>query len=126
MIAMDSESVLSSLAYAVRAARLANGWSKEEAARRAGVSSITWKRVEDDLPVQEHKLNAIGEALGWGPGRAFQLKGQRQLELPDVHAFVRDGGGDLAGAGVTNEDLFRELVALREEVNALKRKVEAP
>jgi transcriptional regulator with XRE-family HTH domain len=50
------------LADAVRQARLDRGWSKEEAARRAGISSITWKRVEDGLPVQDVKRRVI-EAL---------------------------------------------------------------
>lgn len=72
----------SRLAAAVRDARLAKGWSKEEAARKAGISSTTWKRVEDDAPVQDHKLRLIADALGWESGLAFRLKGEQYA--PDV------------------------------------------
>ncbi len=48
----------------VRRARLRRRWGKEEAGRRAGISSITWKRVEDGLPVKEMKLAAVMAALG--------------------------------------------------------------
>jgi DNA-binding XRE family transcriptional regulator len=51
----------------VAMARADLGWSKEEAARRAGISSITWKRVEDGLPVQDVKLRAVYRTLGWDP-----------------------------------------------------------
>lgn len=49
----------------VAAMRVQRGWSKEEAARRAGVSSITWKRVEDGLRVQDAKLGRVVQALGY-------------------------------------------------------------
>lgn len=55
---------LAALAKAAEAARLAKGWSKERAAREADVSSITYKRVEDGLKVQDAKLAAIKAALG--------------------------------------------------------------
>jgi len=41
------------IGVAVYRARVAKGWGKEKAANTAGVSSITWKRVEDGLAVQE-------------------------------------------------------------------------
>lgn len=54
----------------VREARIARGWSKEEAARRAGVSSITWKRVEDGMRVRETSLAKIlGAVAVGGPGQ---------------------------------------------------------
>lgn len=40
------------------------GLSKEAAARKAKISSITWKRVEDGLRVQDAKLRAILDAVG--------------------------------------------------------------
>ena len=46
---------LERLARRVERARLGQGWSKEKAAREAGISSITWKRVEDGLGVQDVK-----------------------------------------------------------------------
>jgi hypothetical protein len=54
---------IDSFAKAVVAARLERGWSKEEAARHAGISSITWKRAEDALPVQDVKRRAIERTL---------------------------------------------------------------
>lgn len=56
-----------SLAERVAAARTKKGWSKEEAARNAGISSITWKRIEDGLRVHDSKLAAALEALDMGP-----------------------------------------------------------
>lgn len=46
------------LAKRVTRARLNAGWSKEEAARRAGISPITLRRIEDALPVQDLKAAA--------------------------------------------------------------------
>lgn len=43
----------------VEATRVERGWSREEAARRAGISAITWKRVEDGLKVHDSKLAAV-------------------------------------------------------------------
>ncbi len=56
------------VAQAVKHARGTKGWSKEEAARRAKISSITWKRVEDGLRVQDTKIRGIEAALGWKAG----------------------------------------------------------
>jgi len=38
--------------------------SKEAAARAAGISSITWKRVEDGLSVHDVNLRAVARSLG--------------------------------------------------------------
>lgn len=50
---------LEALGAQVRAARLRRGMSKEGVARGAEVSSITYKRVEDGLPVREDSLAKI-------------------------------------------------------------------
>lgn len=55
---------LQELGRRVQGARLARKWGKEQAAREAGISSITWKRVEDGLSVQEAKLQAVLDAVG--------------------------------------------------------------
>ncbi|ATN90848.1 hypothetical protein SEA_LYSIDIOUS_41 [Gordonia phage Lysidious] len=47
------------------------GLSKEAAAKDAGISSITWKRVEDAQPVRDVKLRSIELTLGWDPGDAY-------------------------------------------------------
>jgi len=54
---------LAALAQIVQKTRLDRSWSKERAAREADVSSITYKRVEDGLPVQDAKRAAILNAL---------------------------------------------------------------
>ena len=51
------------LAARVTAARLGSGLGKEAIARKARVSSITWKRVEDGLGVREDRLAAILRAV---------------------------------------------------------------
>lgn len=51
------------LANWVRDRREDLGWGKEEAARQAGISSITWKRVEDGLSVRDYKRRAIVKAI---------------------------------------------------------------
>lgn len=52
------------LGQRLRQARLNRGWSKEQAARKAGISSITWKRIEDGLGVQDAKRFAALRAVG--------------------------------------------------------------
>ena len=52
------------IAKVVQQGRLRHGWSKEEAARKAGISSITWKRMEDGLTVQDEKLTAALRVVG--------------------------------------------------------------
>jgi DNA-binding XRE family transcriptional regulator len=51
------------IAERVRRARVEKGWSKEEAARKAGISAITWKRIEDGLNVHDGKLSAATRLL---------------------------------------------------------------
>jgi transcriptional regulator with XRE-family HTH domain len=108
------------LAAAVRDARLAHGWGKEEAARRAGVSSATWKRVEDGLPVQDHKLNLVAAALGWDTGRAFRLKAGEDIHdaprVTDTQTAHTDERLDAALAAL--ELAHRELEALKNQRKA--------
>lgn len=58
------------LAKAVHEARLARGWSVEEAARRAGINRVTYKRIEDALPVQDVKRRTVETLFGIGEVRA--------------------------------------------------------
>jgi len=51
------------LGVRVKKARIAARMGKEAAARKAGISAITWKRVEDGLRVQDVKLAAVLDAL---------------------------------------------------------------
>src|SRR5665647_1587904 len=70
------------IGVAVYRARVAKGWGKEKAANTAGVSSITWKRVEDGLAVQDSFDATIAAAervaaayleRGGDPERALEL-----------------------------------------------------
>lgn len=63
-MAIDRERVdWKHLGREIEARRVQLEWSKEEAARKAGISSITWKRAEDGLGVQDVKLAAILRVL---------------------------------------------------------------
>lgn len=50
---------LAELGTAVRDRRLARKWSVEEAARRADINRVTWKRIERGLGVQDAKRAAV-------------------------------------------------------------------
>src|SRR5213593_1579757 len=56
------------LAKYVRSARLAAHLSIDDAALSAGMSPVTWGRVEKALPVRSLTYAAIERALGWRPG----------------------------------------------------------
>lgn len=71
------------IATAVENARVERGWGKEEAGRHAGISSITWKRVEDARRVQVTKLRAIELALGWGGGSMDRIARGRPVAVED-------------------------------------------
>lgn len=81
------------LATQVRAARTGLGLSARAAALRAGLDPRTWQRIEAGEPVQERRLDALDEALGWEPGgsRAF-LRGQ--VEHPADHRPPRPADRD--------------------------------
>lgn len=75
LLAMHTERERQAIARAVTAARTELGLSKESAAREGGISSITWKRVEDGLNVQDTKLRAIEKVLGWEDGHVDRIAG---------------------------------------------------
>ena len=61
---MELDDYRRDVAIKVEAKRRMLGWSKERAAREAEISSITWKRIEDGLPVQDVKMDAALRVLG--------------------------------------------------------------
>lgn len=87
-----TEEQLITLGLVVEKARLDKGWSKEEAAREARISSITWKRVEDGKPVQPVKLRGLENALGWAGGSAERVArgGQPVVEIIATTAPASD------------------------------------
>ncbi|RIT63977.1 hypothetical protein D2E95_01155 [Mycobacteroides abscessus] len=84
---------LERLGHEVAAERMGRRWGKEAAARRAAISSITWKRVEDGLPVRETSYRSIEAAFGWPPGRIDDLargraSGEAALNADDEQALT--------------------------------------
>lgn len=63
----------------IAAARVAAGLSKEAAAKRAGVTTTTWRRAEAGERVQGHKLAAILTAVGIP---AFPVEDSKGNPLP--------------------------------------------
>ena len=61
MLCLMNADERTALGARVKKARIAARMGKEDAARRAGISAITWKRVEDGFPVHDVSLAA---ALG--------------------------------------------------------------
>lgn len=97
-------------------ARIERGWGKEAAARNAGINSITWKRVEDGLPVRDTSLRAIEKALGWTPTFTARLADDANAETvltPDgtqrfIEALERRTSGTQSEE---DEDLIRQFMA---------------
>jgi transcriptional regulator with XRE-family HTH domain len=107
---------LTELGRRVVRARLARGWSKEQAAKVAGISSITWKRVEDGLGVQDVKRARVLEVL----------------ELDDrgepVGGTSEDGGfvaapGPRVEAGVSDEEVLALIDDVRTRLDAIERRI---
>lgn len=99
----------------VRRAREQRGWSKEHAARKADISSITWKRIEDGLAVQDVKLAA---AL-----RVLEIN-QRPVGASGDAASYAAGPGDVpAGPTVSDDEVVAEIRAMRERLEVLERRL---
>lgn len=89
------------------------GWGKEQAAREAGISSITWKRVEDGLPVQDAKLASVFRALklhGFGVERGVIriTNDQSSVELRTIESI---------------RESRRHVISLEEEIDLAVRLV---
>lgn len=100
-----SDQDLQELATQAKAARLAKKWSKERAAREADVSSITYKRLEDGLAVQDAKRAAIISAL------------DLDLRLPDGRVVEAKNSASVRGDG-HDEPEFEFLTRVREDLTA--------
>jgi DNA-binding XRE family transcriptional regulator len=64
---------LDRLAKHVKAHRLAQYTSRDEAASTAGVTRNTWKRVEEGETVRESTYARIEKALGWATGSCIAI-----------------------------------------------------
>lgn len=107
----------------VRQARMRRGWSKEHAAREAGISSITWKRIEDGLPVQDVKLESALNALfgdvepspepdyGAINDQVQVVLERRKRELPEAALAIEDLQRLVAEAAQALQQAERALTA---------------
>jgi transcriptional regulator with XRE-family HTH domain len=110
---------LQRLGHRVLRARLAQGWSKEQAAREARISSITWKRVEDGLGVQDVKRARVLEVLGLDD-RGEPVGGSSQDE-----GYVT-APGPRARSGVSDEEVLALIEDVRSRLDAIERRIRGP
>src|SRR6476620_4946620 len=115
MCVMNPEQ-LERLGRRVERARLARGWSKEQASREARISSITWKRVEDGLGVQDVKRAQVLDVLG------LDDRGE------PVGASTHNGGfvaapGPRVQPGVGDEEVLALIDEMRSRLDALERRI---
>lgn len=107
------------LAKTIQRRRLDKGWSVEEAARRAGINRVTYKRLEEGLPVQDVKRRAVENLFGMGEEQPNDFDGAGAAEI-----IERDLNPDLAE--FTDHELFEELerrlllLAARAQVSGAK------
>ena len=107
---------LQELGRRVVRARLARGWSKEQAAREASISSITWKRVEDGLGVQDVKRARVLEVLG------LDDRGEPVGGSPDDEGFVT-APGPRVESGVSDEEVLTLIDDMRSRLDAIERRI---
>ncbi len=61
----------------IRRTRVAAGWSIEEMRMRAGISHVTWRRLESGATVKEITYGKVEQAFRWAAG--------------SIELFLRDG-----------------------------------
>lgn len=115
MRVMNSEQ-LERLGKRVERARLTHGWSKEQAAREAGISSITWKRVEDGLGVQDVKRARVLEVLG------LDDRGEPVGVSSQDEGFVT-APGSRGRSGVSDEEVLALIDDVRSRLDAIERRI---
>lgn len=109
---MEPTNLLAAVGKRVEAARLARGWSKEQAAREARISSITWKRIEDGLGVQDVKRAAALAVL------ELDDRGEPVGGAPEDEGYVASPG-ERQEAGDSDADVLREIRIMRLAVEQL-------
>jgi hypothetical protein len=83
---------LDRLAKRVKAHRLELYPSRLAAARAAGISKDTWRKVEEGLYVQEGKLARIDKALGWATGSCVAVADGAEPVLVDASGAIETAG----------------------------------
>lgn len=94
----------------VRSARLLLKRSKDDLAATAGMSPVTWTRVEDGKPVRALTYAGIEQALGWTPGSCarFLKTGEAPPVVDEVPAEAATARPFLET--VSDAQLLTELV----------------
>ena len=115
MRVMNSEQ-LERLGAKVARARLTRGWSKEQAAREARISSITWKRVEDGLGVQDVKRAKVLEVLG------MDDRGEPVGGSPQDEGYVTAPGARVR-SGDSHEEVLALIDDVRSRLDAIERRI---
>ncbi|MFD8771345.1 helix-turn-helix domain-containing protein [Streptomyces sp. NPDC055817] len=96
---------LERLGKAVKARRLALYESRVAAAKAAGISKDTWKRVEEGEPVRDGTYVKIDPALDWAPGSCLTLlEGREAMPVEEV-----DGAPDVVTTIIPKEALDEEI-----------------
>jgi hypothetical protein len=109
---------LEELGGRVRAARLDQRWDVKGAAGAAGVARDTWKRVEEGLSVRDTSRAKVLAFLGLDD-RGFPLPVGGAAEDADYVAAP----GERVEPGTHDDQVLTELRAMREDINALSRRV---
>jgi transcriptional regulator with XRE-family HTH domain len=126
-VGTDNPDRRADLADRVKARRLAQRLSKDKAAERAGISPVTWTRVEDGLSVRLITYSAVESVLDWAPGNI-----KAALDTGDMELLPIDGarGSGLVSTadnvdGASDELTFaKALLAVREALSQLRRAAE--
>lgn len=134
---------LQRLARLVEQRRTALGWSKDKAAREAGMTHVTYGRIEQGSSVQANTYKKLEGAFAFRPGACRGvLDGAMSITLTDgteliegaqiAHTLTPELEQDVQQAitnvmiGVMPEATGRDIKAIGEQVVELLRKGRAP
>lgn len=115
------------LADRVKARRGTRRLSKDRAAELAGMSPVTWTRVEDALPVRVLTYSGIENVLGWAGGsiKAYLDSGDVALLPVDDPEAAADAGVAGPRADLDGDPTFADALALHREALLQLRRVAA-
>ena len=128
---------LSDLGALVHRERLRWGLSIDEAADRAGMSAVTWSRIEKGLPVRALTYAGVERVLRWDPGDSKEFlaagkpPGQTRIPLDGVGPKDSNPGGgedpliaEIWADPSLSEDVKMQLEQIVRRANADREMVE--
>jgi transcriptional regulator with XRE-family HTH domain len=102
------------LGVLVRQTRVAMGLSADKAAERAGMSPVTWLRVEAGQSARELTYGGVEKVLRWRPGSIIgYLKGDKEPRGEDPGPAV--GSDRRRYAGRSAEDVAAEIRSILDD-----------